>query len=206
MPDHGKQSGSARYQFLIFAVVLVATSTALQADESGGSGRRNRMSNYIGARVGYLEIEDVDEGDLNIGVMGGYGLHRHAALAGALEYHSADFDLEDRSTFALTAGVEVYFFKEKVAVQPYLVGGIGYYHSEVRRTDDYGEVIIDDIDYEVGFHAGAGLDINCCSYEGERFLINLELRKIFSDPEENREEVEPDGTQITLGLKVKLKD
>jgi hypothetical protein len=186
------------------AVVVDPPSESLAADEKDKSGAPEWREAYAGVRVGYLEVEDVDDGDLNLGFMAGVHLHRHLALGVSTDYHSSDFSLEDRETYALTLGLEVHFVKPKVAVHPFLFGGLGYYYSHVERENDFGDIVIDDINSEGGFHYGAGLDIVVYRDPAEnvRLAINFEARKIFTEKEDD-DDIEPDGFQFTVGLKIK---
>jgi hypothetical protein len=187
---------------LVFLVLALAAADQPAADEKDKSGAPEWREAYAGVRVGYLEVEDVDDGDLNLGFMAGVHLHRHLALGASIDYHSSDFSLEDRETYALTLGLEAHFVKPKVTVHPFLFGGLGYYYSHVEREDGFGDIVIDDINSEGGFHYGAGLDIVCCRMEGDRLAISLEARKIFTEKEDD-DDIEPDGFQFTVGLKIK---
>lgn len=187
---------------LMAALLLLGVpSGSLLAGDAGHGGDWREV--FGGARISWLEVEDVDDGDLNIGVFGGGRVLRHVAISGGLDYHTADFDLERRETYALTAGLEVYPMKRKVAVQPYLLGGAGLYFSEFKFEDCCGNVIVDDSELEFGFHAGGGMDITLTRDGADRLALNLELRRIFTDKERGNDQVEPDGTLIGIGLKIK---
>jgi len=176
-------------------------SGSLASEEEDKSRAQEWREAYFGVRVGHLEVEDVDEGDLTSGLMAGLRFHRYLGFAAALDYHDSEFSLENRATLALTLGLEVHFLKPKVAVQPYGVAGVGYYYAQVEREDEFGNILIDDVDSKAGFHYGAGLDVVVRREGDYRLAINLETRRIFTDPEEN-DETEPDGFQLTVGLKL----
>jgi hypothetical protein len=157
---------------------------------------------FVGGRLGYLEVEDVDEGSPIVGFIYGLQPHRHLAFKGALDYHSADFSREERRSLALTASLEVYPLSYWLPVRPHVLAGVGVYLSEVRRFNEFGDVSFDDTVSDSGYHAGVGLDIDCCRLEsGTRAIINLEARWMFTQEEEDTLEVRPDGVQYTAGVK-----
>jgi len=190
-----------RSRWIFAALLLSAPFGALPAAAAGGANDWREF--YGGARVSYLEIEDVDDGDLNFGIFGGGRILRHVALTVGLDYHTADFDLENRETYALTAGLEIYPMKRKVAVQPYVLGGVGLYESKFRFVDCCGNVIAKDTEYEFGFHAGGGMDITLSRDGADRLALNLEVRWVYTDEESGTNQVEPDGRMIGIGLKFK---
>lgn len=159
---------------------------------------------YFGGRIGYLEVEEVDEGALNIGAMGGLYVLQQLGLSAAFEGHSASYDLEDRQTLALTLSGELHLVPIWSPFQLYGVGGVGYYLSKVASTDDYGNHVWRDEQGELGFHAGVGIEVDISRRHENRTSFNVELRRIFSDPERNSDAVDPDGTQLTIGLKTKI--
>ena len=163
-----------------------------------------RATSFAGGRVGFLEIQDVDEGALNVGLMGGGYLGPHVALGASLDWHRSEFDPQERETFALTIGLEAYVLSYRYIIQPYFVGGLGLYRSETVFLDEFGEEIGRvDSETDFGFHAGTGMDINVGADEEGRIAINIEVRWIYSKPEPAGQDVEPDGAQITLGLRIK---
>ncbi len=192
-----------RAGFIVMLIVatLIAPTSLAQSAEGAEHASGDWREIYFGGRLSWLEVEDVDEGDLNLGAFVGGRILRYVALNGALDYHSADFDLDSRETYALTVSIEAYPMKRKVSVQPYLLAGLGLYESRFEITDCCGNTIIDDTEYEFGVHAGGGLDIIIKRNGSERLALNLELRRIFTDEENEDDQVEPDGTLIGLGLK-----
>lgn len=153
---------------------------------------------FIGGRIGYLEVEDVDEGSPVIGMIWGYHLHTHLAITGSLDYHTANYSLEDRWTLALAAGLEVYPLGRRFPVQPYAVGGVGVYTSRVERVNEFGDVVLDATESNSGYHAGGGVDI---TWGNRDVVLNLEARWLFTSEERDSEEVRPDGNQYTVGLR-----
>ncbi len=163
----------------------------------------DQVLGYAGGRVGYLKLEGVDEGSLNLGLFGAWQPHPHLALVGAFDYHEADFDLQCRTTWAVSASLELYLLDQENRLQPYVVGGVGYYVSQY----DFEPVIVggDDHAREEGYHAGFGLDINTGQWDedGDMVAINLDARWIFSEQEDDLQ-VEPDGFLFSVGVKVKF--
>jgi hypothetical protein len=156
-----------RRAWFTFGVLCLSTVPASEVEtvETPYVPDEHELEIFVGGRVGYLEVEDVDKGSPIVGFVYGLQPHRHLAFKGTLDYHSANFSREERRTFALTASVEVY--------------PLSY-----------------------GYHAGIGLDIDCCWLEsGTRAIINLEARWMFTQEEEGTLEVRPDGVQYTAGVK-----
>lgn len=76
---------------LLAIVVLAASPAVLFARDSVP---------YAGMRVGYLRLDGVDAGSLNVGVLGGVYFAPRVAVEGSLDYHTPDFDTYGRSTYA----------------------------------------------------------------------------------------------------------
>jgi hypothetical protein len=193
-----------RRAWFTFGVLCLSTVPASEVEtvETPYVPDEHELEIFVGGRVGYLEVEDVDKGSPIVGFVYGLQPHRHLAFKGTLDYHSANFSREERRTFALTASVEVYPLSYWLPVRPHVLAGVGVYVSEVRRFNEFGDVLFDDTASDGGYHAGIGLDIDCCWLEsGTRAIINLEARWMFTQEEEGTLEVRPDGVQYTAGVK-----
>jgi opacity protein-like surface antigen len=174
------------------------TETDTEPVEVVSQPMRSEMEAFMGGRLGYLEVDEVDEGSPIIGFCGGFRFHPHLAVTGSLDFHTANYSLEDRWTLALTASLEVALVSNRFRVQPYGLAGLGAYMSSVERVDEFGSVTFDDTESDGGYHAGAGLDINLPEHE---MAVNVEARWIFTQEEEDPREVRPDGVQYTVGLR-----
>ena len=103
---------------------------------------------------------------------------------------------------ALTLSVEAYPLSYWIPVRPRVLAGVGFYRSEVRRFNEFGDALFDDTESDGGYHAGVGLDIDLRRLSSEtRVMLNLEGRWIFTEEEEDVDEVRPDGVQYTIGVK-----
>jgi hypothetical protein len=185
-------------RFICLALLFAGIQGAAWAKEASKS--RDWANPYLGGRLGYLEVEEVDEGDLNVGVVAGFPFHPQLALSIAVDFHEAEYDLESRETYALTGTLEAHLLAPRATVRPYGLVGIGYYYSAFEFEGPFG---VHDVDLDGGFHTGFGVDIRikCCEGEAGPVMLNLEARKIFTRAERHSAEVEPDGRQITLGVK-----
>jgi hypothetical protein len=172
-----------------------SAADSLSAHEQG---RREIVDYFVGGRLGYLEVEDVDEGSPIIGVTGGYHFHPSVAIVGALEYHNADYSRENRWTVSLTAGLEVYPLGRRYPVQPYVTGGAGVYTSRVERYSESDDLVLDDTESDGGYYAGGGLDI---TWGDGAVALSFESRWIFTSEERDTMEVRPDGVQYTAGVR-----
>lgn len=181
---------------LLVAVVLVAFPATAFAQHGAP---------YTGARVGYLRVETVDAGSLNVGVLGGVYFAPRLAIEGSLDYHTPDFDDYGRTTYALQASVYVYPFTAKHAFRPYGVAGAGFYWNFYEADEGFG--LPEDNRTDGGFHAGFGFDV-VIGKEGDPsaggapdrpICLTVDLRYLFTHDDPG--DVESDGLLATLGLK-----
>lgn len=198
----------------VVLAVLVAAGSGPVAGDVGGRGRPaedvdreregRRSGPILGARIGYLEVEGIDEGSLNVGFLAGYRWASAFGLEVSVDYHDADFDVYGRSTYAFQASAVVHPFPPRAPVQPYVLGGVGYYVSNYDLAFDYdGPYAWDD---EAGYHAGVGADIAVSRdpVTGERFQISGDVRYLFTRKDEVWERRRRDGMLVTLGVKVRF--
>ncbi len=159
---------------------------------------------YFGVRLGYMEIDGIeDEGSANLGFTLGFRVSNPVAVEFSVDYHSADFSAVDRTTFAFQASLLLYL-ASNTNVQPYLVGGGGYYISGY----DYwvnGYKYTDFTSHKFGAHIGAGIDIMMGDYS----VITFDVRYLAVDedvPEEalGYDNKTFDGVLATVGAKFKF--
>jgi Outer membrane protein beta-barrel domain len=166
---------------------------------------RDRLP-YAGARVGYLQLKDVDTGSLNLGILGGLYFAPRVAIEGSLDYHAADFDQYGRETLALQGSLYVYPFTAKHAFRPYGVAGAGFYWNDYNA--DENSSLPEDNRTDGGFHAGFGFDVlltkqSAGAGAGAReqpVCLTVDFRYLFTqnDPDGSRS----DGLLATIGIKV----
>lgn len=187
----------------VFSVICLATGPLWAVDnvEEPLDSYEHELEVFVGGHLGYLEVDDVDDGSPVVGIFYGLQPLRHFAIKGVLAYHSANFSNEERRTVALTLSVEAYPLSYWIPVRPRVLAGVGFYRSEVRRFNEFGDALFDDTESDGGYHAGVGLDIDLRRLSSEtRVMLNLEGRWIFTE-EEDVDEVRPDGVQYTIGVK-----
>jgi hypothetical protein len=165
---------------------------------------RDRLP-YAGARVGYLQVRDVDSGSMNIGIMGGFYFAPRVAFEASADYHTPDFDQYDRETLALQTSLYVYPFTAKHAFRPYGVAGVGFYWNYYTSEDSS---LPEDNRSDGGFHAGFGFDVLLTRQadaampgtKEQPVALTIDVRYLFTqnDPEGTRS----DGLLATVGIKV----
>jgi outer membrane protein with beta-barrel domain len=161
---------------------------------------------YAGGRFGYLRLNGVDTGSLNVGILGGMLFVPRVAVEASLDYHTADFDLYGRETYAFQTSVYVYPFSVRHAVLPYGVAGAGFYWNYYRPEDPSAS--IEDEHSDAGFHAGFGFDVRLGGRGGPTIQgtktgplrLTVDLRYLFTRPDPGA--TESDGLLATIGLKI----
>ncbi len=182
---------------LFFLILLspMVFSADIEREESYG---------YFGVRLGYMEIDGIeDEGSANLGFTLGFRVSNPVAIEFSCDYHSSDFSAVDRTTYALQASLLLYL-SSNTNVQPYLVGGGGYYISGY----DYwvnGYKYTDFTSHKFGGHIGAGVDILLGDYS----IITFDVRYLAVDedvPEQalGYDTKTFDGVLATVGAKFRF--
>ncbi len=186
---------------LLFGILLVILfipsvySAEIEREESYG---------YFGVRVGYMEIDGIEDGgSANLGFTLGFRVSNPVAIEFSLDYHSSEFSAVDRTTYAFQASLLLYL-TSNTNVQPYLVGGGGYYISGY----DYwinGYKYTDFTSHKFGGHLGAGIDIML----GEYSTITFDVRYIGVDEDVPQEYFGYDtktfdGILATVGAKFRF--
>ncbi len=182
-----------RLMLLIFGLFLVCNDII---------GQELRPTAFIGFRLGYLELVDVDEGSLNVGLTAGYDWGRLFEVEASVDYHTAEYDLQNRSTYALQFSVMLLPWRHP-HIHAYLVGGVGAYFS------DYDEVpglidISDSWSTDAGYHAGFGGDFFITGGTQERIFITIDGRWLFTQEEPENQAIKSDGRLVTVGIKYRF--
>ena len=178
---------------------LLAESTETETSESDLSEEQG----YLGVRLGFLEVQHVDSGSLNLGFMFGHFFHPAFALEASLDYHTPEFDVAERETYALQASAYLDPFPSLAHLQPYVVGGVGYYLSrfEFEAFSNLDNERVGD----GGSHVGFGIDFPLKGEHGGNEIqrLTLDVRYLFTE-ESASAEIESDGVLITFGFKARL--
>jgi len=188
--------GDLRYSLLVPAILACLFGLASPSEA------RDCVP-YGGARVGYLEVDRVDSGSLNVGLLGGAYLLPRFALEGSVDYHSPDFDLFSRSTYAFQASLYFYPFTAKRAFRPYGVGGMGFYLSSFDYDATFSGATEDESRSDGGFHAGFGFDAALPRSQGAdpRVYFTVDVRYLFTRDNPEQKGAAPDGLLATIGIK-----
>jgi len=194
-----KRKHLARRACLLLSLTCLAAAPAW-------AGYRDRIQ-YVGARVGYLRVEDVDTGSLNVGLL--YGVHfaPRVSLEASMDYHTPEYDNYGRSTYAFQASLYVYPFASRHTFRPYAVGGVGFYWNYYDAEGDFP--LVEDSRADAGYHAGFGFDIRLGEHpdpddpagdERTPYALTVDLRYLFT--QEDPEGTKSDGLLATVGLKI----
>ena len=163
-------------------------------------------SPYWGARVGYLRVEGVDSGSLNVGLLAGYEALEWLAVEGSLDYHTSDYHESGRATWAAQANLRLYPLPFLRRFRPYVAGGIGYYYSDydLYASESYSPSSAHEDDG--GFHLGGGFDVAIPPREdGQDSFVTFDARYLFTHKsEDDPRKIEADGILVTIGYKVRF--
>ncbi len=192
---------------VVIALAALLSFPAVRAEEVEGATEAppDAPGGYIGGRVGYLEVEGVDGGSLNVGFLAGYAFQKALALEGSLDYHTADYGSNGRETVALQASVCVYPFSGRGRPRLYAVGGVGVYYSDYEITEE-GYTPTDTREWDAGYHAGVGIDVPIGLMDDTPdSLLTIDVRYLFTREErDDPQRIEPDGILATIGLKFRF--
>ena len=192
-------------------LVFACLSGPLSAEESEEYSFLHDPVGYLGARVGFIELEDVDnEGSYNVGVMGGVFFLSQLSGEVSIDFQIYNLEIEfddgttvffpeiERETVALQVGLDFMPFPEQ-PVRPYLVGGVGYYYSRYTSNDFPSEKVSD-----TGYFTGLGLDVFGDAWDGNGSLT-VEARWLFTQKEEfAQKSIRVDGYSVSIGFRVKF--
>ena len=158
---------------------------------------------FGGVRVGYLEVQHVDSGSLNLGFMLGHTFNPMFAIEGSIDYHTPEFDLAGRETIAFQASVYLYPLAHLTHIQPYAAGGVRYYLSRY-EFEPFMNLDNERVG-DGGFHAGFGVDVPLNESQGGSKARNftIDVRYLFTEESESAA-IESDGVLISLGFKAQF--
>ncbi len=194
-----QQVGSIRNNFRTLLVVAVFLFCGAQYARAEQDVNYDRSYEWFGVRIGYMEIENMeDNGSLNLGFTAGYRFNEPLGIELSLDYHSSEFSEIDRTTYAFQASLMVYLAPPTAHLQPYVLGGGGYYMSGYDYFRD-GVRYTDFTSRKFGGHLGGGLDI----WMGQNTSVTLDVRYLFiTEDAPGMDNV--DGLLATFGTKFRF--
>lgn len=188
-----------RNSLLLFLTASVLLLCGVQTARAAEDVAYDRSYEWFGVRIGYMEIDNMEDGgSLNLGFTAGYRFNEPLGIELSLDYHSSDFSEIDRSTYAFQASLIIYLTPPTARLQPYVLGGAGYYMSGYDYFAD-GVRYTDFNSREFGGHLGAGLDI----WTGQNASVTLDVRYLFLE-EDAPGMQDVDGFLATFGTKFRF--
>ena len=138
------------------AAALFLTLPMIVFGESLGAGSKVFS---IGPRATYSTPKDADEGQWSAGAQARLHLSPALALEGSIDYRSNKFlKFTTVKTYPVQASLLAYLMPGS-AVSPYLIGGAGWYYTEVEDPFRFSHT-----SSRFGLHAGAGLEVMLNEY------------------------------------------
>jgi len=189
------------WRLLILPLLLVFGASSMAQDVT-----IDRSYSYFGVRVGYMEIDNLEEGgSANIGFTSGYRFDNPLAIEFSLDYHTSEFSEVDRTTYALQASLLVYLAPITAQVQPYLLGGGGFYLSGYDYWTDSGDRRTDFTSHKFGGHLGGGIDF----WPTSDVSLTVDVRYLFLQEDTPKDAVQDidgsvDGILATIGAKFRF--
>jgi opacity protein-like surface antigen len=194
----------ASLPMLFLLLMALPRTAAAQETASPEPPPHHAVHRYMGGRVGYLRVDNVDPGSLNVGLSFGLSIRTLLALEASIDYHTGNYGADHRRTDALQASACLYplpFLKE---VRPYGVAGFGLYESAYEPVDEFDSTASNSKS-SGGLHLGAGLEFwfRRKSEPKADWRAVLDFRYLYSrvGPDGRRR---PEGEMITLGVKVRI--
>ncbi|MCX5792681.1 MAG: outer membrane beta-barrel protein [Elusimicrobia bacterium] len=134
---------------MALSILLLGLQPAVSAGEGVGDSVFS-----IGPRATYSTPKDADKGLWDPGVQARLHLSPALGLEASIDYRKNDFGpLTTVKTYPVQASLLAYLMPGGV-VSPFLLGGVGWYHTQVEGPFDYNKITS-----RFGLHAGAGLEI-----------------------------------------------
>ncbi|NOY22141.1 MAG: porin family protein [Acidobacteria bacterium] len=166
----------------------------------------DRSYSYWGVRAGYMEIDNMEDGgSANLGFTSGFRFDGPFAIEVSLDYHTSEFSDVDRTTYALQASLLVYLAPITARVQPYVLGGGGFYLSGYDYWTDSGYRRTDFTSHKFGGHLGGGIDF----WPTAEVSLTVDVRYLFLQediPEDSVVNINGtiDGILATIGAKFRF--
>ncbi len=189
------------WRLLVFPMLLVFCTGSMGQDVT-----IERSYSYFGVRAGYMEIDNLEEGgSANIGFTSGYRFDDPLAIEFSLDYHTSEFSDVNRTTYALQASLLVYLAPITSRVQPYMLGGGGFYLSGYDYWTDSGYRRTNFTSHKFGGHLGGGIDV----WPTPDVSLTVDVRYLFLKEDTPGDAVQDingsvDGILITIGTKFRF--
>lgn len=157
----------------------------------------------IGPRLGYYTAEDSDDGNFYYGLQMRARMSPAVGLEGSVEYRPGTetgveiggVSQSYETKFVPVTGSLMLFIPAE-GISPYALGGIGAYYTIYDADGDF----VDDWDSEFnfGYHAGLGLELNMSS----NAALGIDYRYLFLTPENENapEDADYSGNVFTASL------
>jgi opacity protein-like surface antigen len=179
------------------ALVLLVAGLAVAPAPVAAQARGDLVTFGLGIHGGVAGTTDSEASAITAGVHARFRLLQFVALEAAVDYRTSEYldQTVEVSTVPLTASVLLYPFQIG-PLQPYLVGGVGWYLNSVDiqggRSEDTNRF---------GVHLGFGLDLAVTP----EFVLHGDFRYVFMDAtsdgiKEQVGEFDTDGWMVTVGL------
>ena len=183
---------------LLTAALVVAVSPAFAAGTLTTTTKREQtvtnytihpllVNTYVAAKVGYTNPTggELDENAV-YSLAAGYRFNPNFRLEGEVSYRENDLSLTGTSGESKTGTAFVnawYDWANTSKFTPYVGGGIGIAHNELKGTA-FG-TYFDDKDYAFAYQAGAGVAYNLCPH----FDLTADYRFVDTSKFENGEDL-----------------
>jgi opacity protein-like surface antigen len=170
------------FTFILIGLLLYPLMGS--ADEMGKFG--------LGFRGGWYKSNDADDGKLYGGFQARWRIFPALAIEGSIDYRTEESFPNNRKITNYPVLVSALFYLIPGAkVSPYLLGGVGWYYSELK--DNLGTTYSNDF----GAHVGGGLDIPLAP----QVVFNADLRYYFLNFDNVKvKDLETNGYIISAGL------
>jgi hypothetical protein len=170
--------------FTLFLLGLVFYPIISHAEGAGSFG--------LGFRGGWYKAQDANDGTVYGGFQARWKLFPALAIEGLVDYHTEQSFPGNRKVTSYPVLVSALFYLIPGAqVSPYLLGGVGWYYSNVE--DGQGSVWTNDF----GAHLGGGVDIPL----SPTIVLNADLRYYFLNfTDQKVKDLQANGYIVSVGL------
>ena len=131
-----------------------ATRAGSQPAQGSSGGPATKWTLYAGVATG-------DDFDLGLAVQGSYrvvptGWPVAIRIDPYFAHHGSDGDVS-LNIFGVAGHVEYTFPTQNSDVEPFILGGLGFYYSKLNLDDDFDDDLIDDSSTDLGISLGGGI-------------------------------------------------
>jgi opacity protein-like surface antigen len=150
----------------------------------------------IGGHATYFQPKDADQGSWYGGAQVRLHLSRIFALEALADYRRNDFGTTRTDTYPVQGSLLAYLLPGK-RLSPFLLGGAGWYHTQVKGPGDF-----DDTQSRFGLHAGGGLQL----FLSPHWSVDSTYRYVWLEKIESKgvslddKQFQDSGHMVTIGL------